>query len=129
VTLEQFEEYINEAVAMVPKVVRERIVNVAFVVEDEPQTPSARHKQSQSRGILLGLYEGIPLPKRSGYYSGALPDKITIFKNAIEMVAGPDSEAIRHQTHEVVHHEIAHYLGMDERTVRAWEHKRKISKK
>ena len=125
VTHIQFEEYINEAVAMVPKLVRERIENVAFVAEDEPTALSAKNRQAQSSGLLLGLYEGVPLPKRSGYYSGVLPDKITIFKNAIEQVAGPDQEAIRLKTHEVVHHEIGHYLGMDERTVRAWEYKRK----
>ncbi|MFH1207404.1 MAG: metallopeptidase family protein [Patescibacteria group bacterium] len=126
---EQFEEYINEAVAMVPPAVRDRIENVAFVAEDVPTAPNSKKRQAQSRGLLLGLYEGVPLPGRSGYYSGVLPDKITIFKNAIERVAGPDPEAIRLKTHEVVHHEIAHYLGMDERAVRAWERKRKISTK
>ncbi len=128
VTHEQFEEYINEAVSMVPQAVRERIENVAFVAEDVPSAHTAKKRQSQSRGLLLGLYEGVPLPKRSGYYSGVLPDKITIFKNAIEQVAGPNPEAIRSKTHEVVFHEIAHYLGMDERTVRAWENKRKLHK-
>lgn len=124
ITHDQFENFIDEAMAMVPPAVRERIVNVAFVVEDEPATPSAKKKQAASRGILLGLYEGVPLPGRGPYYSGVLPDKITIFKNAIERVAGPDPTNIRRQTHEVVHHEIAHYLGMDEAAVRAWERKR-----
>ena len=125
ITHEQFEEYINEAVSMVPASVRERIENVAFVAEDEPTTSTAKNRQAQSRGLLLGLYEGVPLPQRSGYYSGVLPDKITIFKHAIELVAGPDPAAVRLKTHEVVHHEIGHYLGMDERAVRAWEYKRK----
>lgn len=125
VSHEQFEEFINEAVAMVPKAVRERIENVAFVAEDEPTALSAKKRQAQARGLLLGLYEGVPLPGRSGYYSGVLPDKITIFKNAIERVAGPDPEKIRLQVHEVVFHEIAHYLGMNERTVRQWESRRK----
>ncbi|MFA5051859.1 MAG: metallopeptidase family protein [Patescibacteria group bacterium] len=125
ISQETFESFISEAVSLVPALVRERIENVAFVAEDEPVTPSARNKQARSRGLLLGLYEGVPLPGRGPYYSGVLPDKITIFKNAIERVAGPDPEKIRLQVHEVIFHEIAHYLGMNESAVRQWEHRRK----
>ncbi|MBI5037848.1 MAG: metallopeptidase family protein [Candidatus Kerfeldbacteria bacterium] len=123
---DQFEKYIHEAIARVPAAVRERIENVAFVIENEPRAARATERSIKARGTLLGLYQGVPLPKRSAYYSGVLPDKITIFKQAIEHVAGPDVEHIRQTVHEVVHHEIAHYLGMDERAVRAWEQKRKI---
>lgn len=123
-----FERYIHEAIARVPEVVRRRIENVAFVIEDEPRAARATEHSIQAHGRLLGLYQGVPLPKRSAYYSGVLPDKITIFKQAIEQVAGPDVDRIRQTIHEVVHHEIAHYLGMDERAVRAWERKRQIKK-
>ncbi len=121
----QFEQYIDEAIGIVPTPVREKIDNVAFVIEDEPRRARAQEREIKARGILLGLYQGVPLPARSAYYSGVLPDKITIFKDAIEQVAGPDPESIRQQIHEVVFHEIAHYLGMDEATVRQWERRRK----
>jgi len=122
---ELFEKYVMEAVNRVPKTVRNKIINVGFVVEDNIRSARNTERQIKSRGILLGLYQGVPLPKRSGYYSGALPDKITLFKNAIERVAGPDIQKIRQLIHSVVHHEIGHYLGMNEKEVRVWEKRRK----
>ena len=44
--------------------------NVAVVVEDEPPA-----------GLpLLGLYQGVPLTRRSSAYAGVAPDKITIYR-------------------------------------------------
>ncbi|MGO9653881.1 metallopeptidase family protein [Mycobacterium sp.] len=51
--------------------------NVEIVVEDEP--PDGRP--------LLGLYRGVPLPRRSSTYSGVLPDKISIFRGPITRLA------------------------------------------
>ena len=46
--------------------------NVVVLIADEP--PAGDEPD------LLGLYEGIPLTERDGYYSGVLPDHITIFR-------------------------------------------------
>ncbi len=122
---EVFEQYIHEAILAVPEQIRRRIENVAFVVEDDARPARMKERQIKARGVLLGLYEGIPLHKRSAGYSGVLPDKITIFKHVIEHLAGPYPENVRKLVHEVVHHEIAHYFGFDEGKVRAWEKKRR----
>ncbi|MFA6908257.1 MAG: metallopeptidase family protein [Patescibacteria group bacterium] len=122
---EKFEEYIAEAVAQVPASVRNSIVNVAFVLEDDSRAARQTEEEISVHGSLLGLYQGVSLPHRSVSYSGVLPDKITLFKHAIERTAGNDPVRIRLLIHEVVHHEIAHYLGMDEDEVRAWEQRRK----
>ena len=78
-----------------------------IVVEDEP--PDER---------LLGLYQGIPLTRRGVYYSGVLPDKITIYRAPLERLYGGDPERLRSETTRVVLHEIAHHFGIsDERLV------------
>ncbi len=118
---ELFEYYITEAIAEVPERIRDKIVNIAFVVEDSVRAARATEHEINAHGMLLGLYQGIPLSKRSANYSGALPDKITIFKDAIEHAAGQNSENIRLLIRDVVHHEIAHYFGMGETEVRARE--------
>jgi predicted Zn-dependent protease with MMP-like domain len=61
---------------------------------------------------LLGLYEGVPLPQRTGGYSGVAPDMITIFKRPHEMMA-PDVEQMRRDVHQTVWHEVAHYFGLN----------------
>ncbi len=111
-----------------PERIREKILNVVFIIEDDPRSARATERSITSRGILLGLYQGIPLPSRGINYSGVLPDKITLFQQSIEEVAGDDPEDVRKLVHEVVHHEIAHYFSMNEREVRAWERKRRNKK-
>lgn len=113
--IELFEQYISEALEMIPKPIRQKMVNVAFLVEP-----------GQPTGQLLGLYQGIPITRRVHQaYTGVLPDTITIFQTPIEKQAGSDPEAVRHLVHEVVHHEVGHYFGFSEIKVRQWERDRR----
>lgn len=123
--IQHFEKHIKEAVLMVPEHLRKKIENLAFVVEEDIRPAGLREQRINFRGILLGLYQGVPLPRRSGNYSAVLPDKITIFKKSIELLAGPNEDNIRKLIYEVVHHEIAHYFGMSEMKVREWEKNRR----
>jgi predicted Zn-dependent protease with MMP-like domain len=103
-----FDAYVDEALAALPAELRTQMSNVEIVVEDEPP-PGER---------LLGLYQGIPLTRRTSGYAGALPDKITIFRGPLERAFGRDPEQLRAQAVHVVLHEIAHHFGIsDERLV------------
>jgi predicted Zn-dependent protease with MMP-like domain len=105
---ERFEEYAEEAFDALPSDLRAQMSNVEIVVEAEP--PGGQP--------LLGLYQGIPLTKRGSYYSGALPDKITIYRGPLERLYGRDPETLRRQVRRVVLHEIAHHFGIsDERLI------------
>jgi len=117
VTLEEFEQFINQAIAQVPANIQAAIKNVAFVIDDE--------RLGNQSGYLLGLYHGVPLTRRGQNYSGVLPDKITIYKKTIEQIAGDNLAVVKKQTIATVHHEIAHYFGFNEAEVRRWEKKRK----
>jgi predicted Zn-dependent protease with MMP-like domain len=104
----QFEEYALAALDSVPSELRERMSNVEIVVEDEPP-PGHR---------LLGLYQGVPLTRRSSQYGGVLPDKITIFRGPLVRLYGHDEETLRRAVRRVVLHEIAHHFGIsDERLI------------
>jgi predicted Zn-dependent protease with MMP-like domain len=103
-----FDEEIDDALASLPRELHDGISNVEIVVEDEP--PAGQP--------LLGLYEGIPLTRRGSGYSGALPDKITIYRGPLERLYGADRESLRRQIRRVVLHEVAHHFGIsDERLV------------
>lgn len=123
-TREDFENIITEAINAIPPKVGKKLENVAFVVENG--RPARRGEFGiRGGGILLGLYQGVPLGNRGPNYQFALPDKITIFQDAIEMVSGDDPVKIKSQVFDTVHHEIAHYLGLSEREIRAWEKRRR----
>jgi len=100
----RFEEYARQALDSLPPDLRRRLSNVEIVVEQEPP-PGSR---------LLGLYQGVPLTRRTSGYSGALPDKITLFRGPIERLYGQDEEVLRAQVRRVVLHELAHHFGIDD---------------
>jgi predicted Zn-dependent protease with MMP-like domain len=104
---EEFEQLVADALARLPREFANRMDNVAVIVEDEPP-PGSR---------LLGLYEGVPLPRRH-YYSQAYPDRITIFRGPLERLYGHDRERLRAEVGRVVLHEVAHHFGIsDERLI------------
>jgi len=103
-----FAEAIDDALNSLPAELREAMSNVEIVVEDEP--PDGQ--------LLLGLYQGVPLPRRTSSYSGMLPDKISIFAGPITRRAAGDADRLRREVRHVVLHEIAHHFGIsDERLI------------
>jgi predicted Zn-dependent protease with MMP-like domain len=67
---------------------------------------------------LLGLYQGIPLRRRSVWQNRPMPDKISIYQANIERMA-QSPEEIGTLVREVVMHEIGHYFGLSEQEIRA----------
>jgi predicted Zn-dependent protease with MMP-like domain len=109
---EQFEKLVGEALDSLPDEFAKKLDNVSVTVQDFPTPFQLRKTGLPPWGLLFGLYEGIPQTKR-GNYSGVLPDKITIFKNAIERVAHTDEE-IKAQVRQTVIHEIGHHFGLSD---------------
>ncbi len=110
---ERFEWLVARAVADLPDEFRERMENIDVVVQDEPtsrQLADARLKRGET---LFGLYEGVPLIRRSGAYGMVPPDKITIFQKPIEAVYHSESR-IQREIQRVVRHEIAHHFGISD---------------
>lgn len=103
-----FERLVDEALDALPDDLAAELSNLAVTVEDEPP-PGKR---------WLGLYRGIPWGSRGPFYTGALPDKITIYRGPIERLCAGDPERLRAEVRHVVFHEIAHHFGIsDERLV------------
>jgi len=98
------DEYVEAALDSLPPELRERMSNVELIVEDEPPPGQP----------LLGLYQGVPLTRRSAQYGGVLPDKITIYSGPLIRLYGQDRERLRTETIRVVLHEIAHHFGISD---------------
>ena len=146
VSLKEFEAFIREGVEAIPDKFRSRIVNVAFLADEEPTEAQRKENKLHSGETLFGLYEGIPHPARGEGYGGmVLPDRITIFKKPIEMEATlfvKEQLGIRMRPHtnakqkemfkrevkkhviDTVWHEIAHHFGLNEYEVERREQER-----
>ncbi len=118
-----FKKLIAESFALLPERIRERVSNVAILVEDEPSEEVRRAEKLEDDETLLGYYHGIPLVERGSDYGVGmtLPDTITLFRVPIEEEAGEEPEDVRRVIAETLWHEVAHHFGMDEREVRARE--------
>ncbi|MBI4303002.1 MAG: metallopeptidase family protein [Chloroflexi bacterium] len=108
-----FQQLVAQAIDALPREFRDKLENIAVVVEDRPtrsQLAKARLRRGES---LLGLYEGVPLTKRHSHYGLVLPDKITIFQKSVEFLCGDGSD-IAAAIQQVLQHEIAHHFGIDD---------------
>jgi predicted Zn-dependent protease with MMP-like domain len=112
---ETFARLVADALDSLPRMFIERLENVEVLIEDWPRPQDLEEvgMESRDRTSLLGLYHGVPLTRRTTFYS-ALPDTITIYQKPIERVAGQDAESIREQVRHTVIHEIAHYYGISD---------------
>ncbi|MBA3655376.1 MAG: metallopeptidase family protein [Actinobacteria bacterium] len=102
VAAERFEELVADALDSIPDELGRYIDNVAvFVNNDAPP------------GRLYGLYEGVPLTRRETYGGLAMPDRVTIFRQAICRDCATEDEVMR-QVQTTVVHEIAHHFGIND---------------
>ena len=115
----EFENAIAQAVGDLPQEFKDKLDNVAIVAADWPtRTQLEVLTKRGERGLLLGLYQGIPQTKRRNYGVGpTLPDKITIFKYPLLRISRSYEEAIANIKATVIH-EIAHHFGMSEDDIR-----------
>ena len=112
-----FEGLVHEALDSLPSYFRERIDNVAIVVEDWPDQQTLRLAGVRRPEELQGFYHGIPLTKRTSGYMLVAPDKISIYRQPILMQCHNGHEVKALVTH-VVQHEVAHYFGIDDDRLR-----------
>ena len=107
----EFDELITRAMNELPASYIKGLDNVVIVMADEPTPAQIKKMAVDDDHTLLGLYEGIPLTKRTAGYNLVLPDKITLFKKPIERVSeyGDVFEHIK----RTLWHEIAHFYGLN----------------
>ena len=102
----EFEGLVADALDTIPAELLSAMDNVVVLVD-------GRHPAEPD---LLGLYEGIALTDRTSDYGGVLPDRITIFQDAILDFCVDRDEVVREVAITVVH-EVAHHFGIDEDTL------------
>lgn len=99
---DEFEAMVVDALDELPEAIATAMDNVALVIGDWPADD------------LLGLYEGVPLTRRSPVdYAGVMPDVITIYRGPL-CDAAHDRADLAAQVRVTVLHEIGHHFGIDD---------------
>lgn len=111
-----FERLVRQVIASLPSHVLARLDNVAILVRDEPDP----HLAEEVGTDLLGVYLGVSLTERAGSYGMVEPDRIILFQKALEAEAGGNPTRLRREVKRTLIHEIAHYFGIDDDSLVAW---------
>jgi predicted Zn-dependent protease with MMP-like domain len=106
---ERFVRLVGQVMDALPERFRERIHNLAVLVEDRPPRELARSRD----GLVLGVFQGVPATQKSTFDMSYGPDRIVLFQKNIEAVCSSDAE-IRHEIRQTVLHELGHYFGLNE---------------
>jgi predicted Zn-dependent protease with MMP-like domain len=79
ISREEFEEAVDDALDSLPEEIARAIAeaNVVILVEEEPTPEQAGGSE------LLGLYEGVPLDRRSVFDGFRQPDRIFVFRGPL----------------------------------------------
>jgi len=109
---EHFVKVVEAALDSLPQEFRNRIRNVAVLVEDKPPNQPSR-RSGQQRRLLLGVFHGVPTTKKSIFDLPSGPDHIVLYQKNIEAVCASEAE-VREQIRLTVIHELGHYFGLDE---------------
>ena len=117
----KFEALVARALRKLPRDFKEKIANVAVVVEDWADDATLAEMEIEPPDTLYGLYRGIDLTRRDAGYGNVLPDTIHIYQGPIEEDCANEDE-MAEMIRDVVIHEVGHYFGLDDETMEGIEH-------
>ena len=109
---DRFEELVGRALDSIPEPFARALDEVAIVIDAEPSPRQRRENGLRPGEGLYGLYEGVPRTEWAADWA-ALPNKITLFRNAL-LEDFLDPAELEHEVWVTVVHELAHHLGIEE---------------
>ncbi|TMQ61599.1 MAG: metallopeptidase family protein [Candidatus Eisenbacteria bacterium] len=115
-TRTEFEDLVESALKKLPRPFREKLKNIAVVVEDWADEETLEDMGIEPPDTLYGLYRGVDLTRRDSSYGNVLPDTIHIYQSPIEEDCA-DPEEMAELVRDVVVHEVGHYFGLDDETM------------
>ena len=116
----EFEALVERALSSLPRQFKDKIRNVAVVVEDWANDETLEELGIEPPDTIYGLYRGTDITRRDSSYGNVLPDTIHIYQGPIEEDC-VDAEDMAELVKDTVIHEIGHYFGLDDDTMEGIE--------
>jgi predicted Zn-dependent protease with MMP-like domain len=117
----QFESLTAEALDRLPHRFAELMSNVTVQVREAPDRDTLLDLDlDPERDTLFGLYTGVPLDRRGGWYGNVLPDVIVLYRRPLMAAAHSEAHLVR-QIQLTLLHEIGHHFGLSDAEMHAWE--------
>lgn len=98
-----------------PQKFKNYLENVLICVENFADPDTLCSIKVKDKYDLLGLYRGVPLPKKSGLSeTGTLPDLIFLYRCPLIRFSHENREDLRHLIRHVIVHEVGHHFGLSD---------------
>jgi predicted Zn-dependent protease with MMP-like domain len=121
-SLDEIEALARVALARLPEPFAAHLGEVVLRVEEFADEETLAALGIDDPFELTGLYEGLPVGEKRSDHSGALPDRIRLFRAAIldEWIERGD-ETLEHLVAHVLIHEVGHHFGLSDEAMHALE--------
>ena len=121
-SLDEIEALARVALARLPEPFAAHLGEVVLRVEEFADEETLAALGIDDPFELTGLYEGLPVGEKRSDHSGALPDRIRLFRAAIldEWIERGD-ETLEHLVSHVLIHEVGHHFGLSDEAMHALE--------
>lgn len=121
-SLEEIEALARAALVRLPESFSAHLGEVLLRVEDFADDETLAALGIEDPFELTGIYEGVPLGDKRSDHSGALPDRIRLFRQPIlDEWIDRGGETLEHLVAHVLIHEVGHHFGLSDEAMHALE--------
>jgi predicted Zn-dependent protease with MMP-like domain len=111
---QEIEAIARRTLAALPDAFRRHIGEIVLIVEDFADDETLAALDIESPFDLTGVYHGRPIGDKSSMDSGAVPDRIHLYRRAILDEWVEDGEDLTTLVRHIVIHEVGHHFGLSD---------------
>jgi predicted Zn-dependent protease with MMP-like domain len=102
------------ALARIPEPFQSHLADVVLIVEEFADDETLDALGIDDPFALSGLYHGRPVGEKSSFESGALPDRIHLYRRAILDEWVDSGVPLDTLVHHIIVHEVGHHFGLSD---------------
>ena len=111
----------RRTLSALPEPFASHLEGVVLLVEDFADDHTLEAMEIDDPFDLTGIYEGIPIGEKSIEQSGAMPDRIRLFRRPILDEWSDGEDSLEHLVAHVLIHEVGHHFGLSDEAMHALE--------
>jgi predicted Zn-dependent protease with MMP-like domain len=120
-SLDAIERHARHVIERLPAEFRAHLGDVVLIVEEEADAETLASLGIEHPLDLSGVYHGRPIGDKSAFESGALPDRIHLYRQAILAEWCETGVRLDDLVAHVTIHEIGHHFGLSDDDMHALE--------
>ncbi|MCC2981477.1 metallopeptidase family protein [Sphingomonas sp. IC4-52] len=120
-SLAAIERHARNVIERLPEAFRAHLGDVVLLVEEEADVETLASVGLEHPLELTGVYHGRPIGEKSAFDSGAMPDRIHLYRQAILAEWCETGVRLDDLVAHVTIHEIGHHFGLSDEDMHALE--------